>query len=134
MFPILLYGAETWTVKERERQRIDALEMWCWRRMLRISWTQRRTNVSILEELHIKERLSAVVHGRILRYFGHVTRRETESIERLVVQGRVDGVRSRGRSSMRWTDQIKALTNSSINECARDAEVRNRWQKITQLT
>ncbi|KAI8429179.1 hypothetical protein MSG28_007716 [Choristoneura fumiferana] len=132
VFPIFLYGAETWTVKERERQRIDALEMWCWRRMLRVSWTQHRTNLSILEELQVKERLSSIVRSRILRYFGHVTRRGEHSIERLVVQGRVNGKRSRGRSPMRWTDQIKALTNTPLNTCAREATARENWRRIVR--
>ncbi|KAI8433901.1 hypothetical protein MSG28_015827 [Choristoneura fumiferana] len=132
VFPIFLYGAETWTVKERERQRIDALEMWCWRRLLRVSWTQHRTNVSILKELGIGERLSTAVHSRILQFFGHVTRRGGDSVERLVVQGRVNGSRSRGRSPLRWTDQIKSLTDKSLNECARQASARDKWRTVVK--
>lgn len=106
VFPIFLYGAETWTIRQKDRSRIDALEMWCWRRLLRISWTEHRTNVSILKELHIKQRLSSIVQLRTLKMFGHIIRNE-DSMERLVVQGRIEGQRSRGRSPTRWTDLIK---------------------------
>ncbi|KAJ0179101.1 hypothetical protein K1T71_004813 [Dendrolimus kikuchii] len=92
VFPIFLYGAETWTIRESERKKIDALEMWCWRRMHRLAWTQFRTNVSILEELDIKQRLSSIVQGRILTFF---TRPEDMSVERLV--GRYP---SRGESAL----------------------------------
>ncbi|XP_063547168.1 uncharacterized protein LOC134754758 [Cydia strobilella] len=132
VFPVLLYGAETWTVRESERKRIDDLEMWCWRRMLRISWTQRRTNISILQEFKVTQRLSAIVHSRILRYFGHITRKEDDAMERLVVQGRVDGTRPRLRPSMRWTDQVKALTGSPLNLCGRNAVNREAWRETAK--
>ncbi|KAJ0174897.1 hypothetical protein K1T71_010005 [Dendrolimus kikuchii] len=133
VFPIFLYGAETWTIRESERKKIDALEMWCWRRMLRLAWTQFRTNVSILEELDIKQRLSSIVQGRILTFFGHITRREDTSVERLVVQGKVEGTRARGRSPMRWTDQIKSALNGPLHECTRKATVREEWRRIVKL-
>lgn len=129
IFPILLYGAETWTLREQERKKIDALEMWCWRRMLRIPWTAHRTNISILRELKIEQRLSSTILSRILRYFGHVSRREN-AMERLVIQGKVEGTRSRGRSPTRWTDQIKSATNSSLQDCTKKAKDRNKWREI----
>ena len=101
IFPIFLYSAETWTIRVNEKNKIDALEMWCWRRMLGVSWTEHRTNVSIIQELGITQRLSSIVQARILSFFGHVSRRESMSIERLVVQGKVEGTRARGRSPMR---------------------------------
>lgn len=77
IFPIFLYGVEKWTIRERERQRIDAFEMWCWKRMLRIPWTAKRTNVSILSQLGIKTQLSTTTClQRILSYFGHIMRKE----------------------------------------------------------
>ena len=133
VFPIFLYGAETWTVRESEKKKIDALEMWCWRKMLGISWTQFRTNVSILQELGIKQRLSSIVQGRILTFFGHITRRGDTSMERLVVQGRVEGTRARGRSPMRWTDQVKTALNRSVHECSRSAGVREQWRRLVKL-
>ena len=93
VFPILLYGVETWTILSRERQRIDAFEMWCWRRMLRIPWTTKRTNLSILSQLKIKDRLSAQCHRHILIYFGHIVRRGDNSLEKLIVAGNVEGKR-----------------------------------------
>lgn len=132
VLPIFLYAAETWTLRESERRRIDALEMWCWRRMLGVSWTEFRTNESILHELGIKQRLSSIVQARILTFFGHVLRRGDTSIERLVVQGTVDGTRPRGRSPMRWTDQVKTVTNGTLYECTRKAAVRDEWRRIVK--
>ena len=129
VFPIFLYGAETWTLRLKERRKIDALEMWCWRRLLRISWTAHRTNISILKELNIKERLSSTVQIRILRFFGHVTRKE-DSMERLVVQGQMEGKRSRGRSPTRWSDLIKSITQSTMPECSHKAANRTVWRRI----
>ena len=133
VFPIFLYGAETWTIRQQDRRKIDALEMWCWRRLLRISWTAHRTNISILNELHIKRRLSSTVQLRILTMFGHITRNE-DSMERLVIQGHVEGRRSRGRSPTRWTDLIKCTTNISLNECCRSANNRSRWRQLAKAT
>ncbi|KAL0879221.1 hypothetical protein ABMA27_003004 [Loxostege sticticalis] len=133
IFPVFLYAAETWTLREIEKRRIDALEMWCWRRMLGISWTEFRTNESILKELGIKQRLSSVVQARILTFFGHVSRRGNVSVERLVVQGKIEGTRPRGRSPMRWTDQIKAAAQEgSVTECARKAAIREEWRRIVK--
>lgn len=132
VFPIFLYAAETWTVRELEKGKINALEMWCWRKMLGISWTEFRTNVSILRELGITQRLSTVVQSRILQYFGHVSRRNNDSIERLVVQGKVEGARSRGRSPMRWTDQVKSALGSRVSDCARQSANREKWREIVR--
>lgn len=133
VFPIFLYGAETWTLRESEKKKIDALEMWCWRRMLGVSWTEFRTNASIIQELGVKQRLSSIVQCRILTFFGHITRREGVSVERLVVQGKVEGTRARGRSPMRWADQIKTALNGPLHECARRATVRDEWRRIVKL-
>ncbi|CAH2260556.1 jg18261 [Pararge aegeria aegeria] len=127
VFPILLYASETWTLRESEKKKIDFLEMWCWRRMLRIPWNAFRTNKAILEELSITQRLSSIVQARILTFFGHVSRRDNDSIERLVVQGRIEGSRSRGRSPMRWADQIKAAVAVPLHECAIKAAAREEW-------
>lgn len=131
IFPIFLYGAETWTIHQKCRKKIDALEMWCWRRLLRVKWTAHRTNVSILKELQIKQRLSSIVQLRILNMFGHIIRNE-RSLERLVVQGRVDGQRSRGRSPTRWTDLVKISTKCSLTECTRTATNRERWRSLSK--
>lgn len=132
VFPIFLYAAETWTLREAEKSKIDALEMWCWRKMLGVSWTEFRTNISILQELGIKQRLSAIVQARILQFFGHVSRRGNDSIERLVVQGKVEGTRARGRSPMRWTDQIKSAVGGPLHECTRITADREGWRRIVR--
>ncbi|KAJ0175536.1 hypothetical protein K1T71_008695 [Dendrolimus kikuchii] len=84
-------------------------------------------------KLDIKQRLSSIVQGRILTFFGHITRREDTSVERLVVQGKVEGTRARGRSPMRWTDQIKSALNGPLHECTRKATVREEWRRIVKL-
>lgn len=132
IFPIVLYGAETWTLKATDRRILDACEMWCWRRMLRVPWTARRTNASILDVIQEPQRLSQTVYSRILRYFGHVSRRENDNLDRLIVQGKLEGRRPRGRSPKRWADQIKDLTNTSIIEATRDATNRDRWRDIVR--
>lgn len=134
VFPIFLYAAETWTLRKSEKKRIDALEMWCWRRMLQISWTEFRTNQSILQELCIKQRLSSIVQGPILTFFGHASRRGDDSVERLVVQGIIEGTRPRGGSPLRWSDQIKAALNGPVNECTRRAAVREEWRRPVKRT
>lgn len=134
IFPIFLYAAETWTIKSRDRERIDAFEMWCWRRMLRIPWTARRTNDSILRELRISERLSAVCSRRVLSFFGHIARREPENLERTIITGNVPGKRSRGRAPARWSDQIKDLTGGDLYSAMRAAENRKDWRRFVLTT
>lgn len=130
VFSIFFYGAESWTIKQRERAKIDAFEMWCWRRMLRIPWTARRTNISILEELGITTRLSAACFQRILKYFGHIARRNPDSLEKLMVVGQVDGKRPRGRSPTRWSDLVKKLTGQPVSKAIKTAEDRITWKSI----
>uniref|UniRef100_A0A2H1W7G4 SFRICE_021062 n=1 Tax=Spodoptera frugiperda TaxID=7108 RepID=A0A2H1W7G4_SPOFR len=108
--------------------------MWCWRRMLRVSWTEFRTNASILQELGIKQRLSTLVQSRILKLFGHISRRDNDSLDRLVVQGKVEGSRPRGRSPMRWTFQVKAMVGNPVHECTRLTTNRERWRDIEILS
>jgi hypothetical protein len=100
--------------------------------MLGISWTEFRTNVSILKELRIKQRLPTLVKTRILSFFGHVSRRNNDSIERLVVQGRANGKRPRKRPPMRWTDQIKSAMKGPLNAFARMAPNREKWREIVR--
>ena len=96
VFSIFLYGAETWIVFQKEREKIDSFEMYCWRRMLRILWTAKRLNQSVLDDIGVERRLSSEVYVRILKYFGRVTL--TNTLESIMVQGKVDGKKSRGRS------------------------------------
>ncbi|KAL4098550.1 hypothetical protein QTP88_023137 [Uroleucon formosanum] len=113
-FSVMLYGSETWTLK----------------RMLRIFWMERRTNCSILAMLNIKIKLAVVCKQRILRFFGHIIRRDESSLEKLVTVGKIEGKRSRGRTPMRWIDQIKAITGYLLGEAIRSAESREIWKGI----
>ena len=130
IFPIFLYASETWVIRSADRKRIDAFEMWVWRRMLRIPWTARRTNASVLAEINPPQRLSAVVYGRILKFFGHIARHDT--MERLVVQGRPEGKRQRGRSPTRWTDAVTTLLGENFAAATRNAADRTTWRRTVQ--
>lgn len=130
IFSIFQYAAETWTIKAASRKKIEAFEMWCWRRVLRVSWKEKRTNRSILEEVKVKDRLSTICLRRILQFFGHVARRGEDSLEKLIVVGAVEGKRGRGRSPTRWTDQIKSATSCSVVAALRKAETREEWRRV----
>lgn len=132
IFPITTYAAESWTMKMADRRRIDAFEMYTWRRMLRIPWTEKRTNESILQELNITERLSKTIQRSILKYFGHIMRRKDDSLEKLIVQGKIEGKRPRGRSPTRYVDQVSGATGTSVYDCIRTAENREDWRTQIQ--
>ena len=132
MFSIFFYGAETWTMRASERRRIDAFEMWIWRRMLRIHWTARRTNHSIRQEIGENKTLADVCRQKILKYFGHIARHDETSMELLIVTGNANGRRSRGRSPTRWTDQICEITESRLQEAVHIAENREQWRRIVE--
>ena len=104
-FPGVMYGCESWTVKKPEHQRIDAFELWCWRRLLRIPWTVRRSNQSILKETNPEYSLEGLMLKLKLQYFGHLMRR-TDSFEKTLMLGKTEGGRRRGRQRMRWLDGI----------------------------
>ena len=105
VFPVVMYGCESWTVKKAERQRIDAFELWCWRRLLRVPWTARRSNQSILEEINPGCSLEGLMLKLKLQYFGHLMRR-VDSLEKTLMLGGIGGRRRRGRQRMRWLDSI----------------------------
>ena len=104
VFPIVMYGCESWTIKKAEHRRIDAFELWCWRRLLRIPWTARRSNQSILKEISPGCSLEGLMLKLKLQYFGHLMRR-ADSFEKTLMLGKIEG-RRRGRQRMRWLDGI----------------------------
>ena len=108
VFPVVMYGCESWTVKKAECRRIDAFELWCWRRLLRVPWTARRSNQSILNEISSGCSLEGMMLKLKLQYFGHLTQR-VDSLEKTLMMGGIGGRRKRGRQRMRWLDGI---TNS----------------------
>ena len=107
-FPVVMYGCESWTIKKAECRRIDAFELWCWRRLLRVPWTARRSNQSILKEISPGWSLEGLMLKLKLQYFGHLMQR-TDSFEKTLMLGKIEGRRRRGRQRMRWLDGI---TNS----------------------
>ena len=115
VFPVVMYGCESWTVKKAKCQRIDAFELWCWRRLLRIPWTARRINQSILKEINLGCSLEALMLKLKLQYFGHLMQR-VESWERTLMLGGVGSRGRRGRQRMRWLDGITVLMNLSLGE------------------
>lgn len=131
-FSVMLYGAETWTLRKADIKRIDAFEMWSYRRMLRISWMERRTNASILEKLNIQKRLSEVCKQRILKFFGHLMRRDGHSLEKQIIQGKIEGRRGQGRPGMRWIDQCQTFTGLSLENAVRLTEDRLKWKETVE--
>ena len=105
VFPVVMYGCESWTIKKAECRRIDAFELWCWRRLLRVPWTARRSNQSILKEISSWCSLEGPMLKLKLQYFGHLMRR-ADSFEKILMLGKIEGRRRRGRQRMRWLDGI----------------------------
>ena len=113
VFPVVMYGCEGWTVKKAERQRIDAFELWCWRRLLRVPWTARRSNQSILNEISPGISLEGMMLKLKLQYFGHLMQR-FDSLEKTLMLGGIGGRRRRGRLRMRWLDGIMDSMDVSL--------------------
>ena len=115
VFPVVMYGCESWTVKKAECQRIDAFELWCWRRLLRIPWTARRSNQSFLKEISPGISLETMMLKLKFQYFGHLMRR-VDSLEKTLMLGGIGGRRRRGRQRMRWLDGITDLMDVRLSE------------------
>ena len=128
VWPVVTYGCEAWTLKQTDIKRIEAFEMFCYRRILRVSWRERRTNLSILREIGQERNLLTSIKRRKLKYFGHITRGGGISAE--ILQGMTEGKRKRGRQKMRWSDNIVEWTGKTMNECTRACRDRRRWRKI----
>ena len=115
VFPVVMYGCENWTVKKAECRRIDAFELWCWRRLLRVPWTAMRANQSILKEISLACSLEGMMLELKLQYFGHLMQR-VDSLEKTLILGGIGGRRRRGRQRMRWLDGITDSMNMSLSK------------------
>ena len=113
VFPVVMYGCVSWTIKKAEHQRIDAFELWCWRRLLRVPWTARRSNQSILKEISPECSLEGLMLKLKLQYFSHLMRR-TDSFEKTLMLGKIEGGRRSGRQRMRWLDGITNSVDMSL--------------------
>ena len=144
VFPVVMYGCENWTIKKAEGQRIDASELWCWRRLLRVPWTARRSNQSILKEISPGCSLEGLMLKLKLQYFGYLMWR-TDSFEKTLMLGKIEGGRRRGRQRMGWLDDITDSKNMSLSRLqelvmdreawhAADHRVAKSWTQLSDWT
>ena len=131
IFSVFLYGCESWTIRKKERKKIDALELWCWRKLLKISWIDKITNANVLAQIQPVISLEGKINNQKLSYFGHIMRSK-DSLEKSILVGKCEGKRKRGRQRMRWLDNLKEVTGKDLIELKELVQDRSKWRSFVQ--